>query len=605
MAVVLAAVAGMTAALGGLADARAESPTAAASGSSGGKIILKAGWTNDPDNLNPFIGYESSSYEIWRLNYDLLVGWDAATLVPKPELAESWSVSDDGKVWTFNIRRDATWQDGEPVTAKDVAWTYNAIIDHDLSNFTSYTEFIEKVETPDDYTVVFTCSEPKANMLGMWVFILPEHIWSKIPVKDLDKTYKNEPPIVGSGPFQVVEVKKGDYVRMIANKDYWGGAPTIDEVIYLTYQSADTMAQDIRSGNLDCAWNIPEAQIKPLDKLADVVAHAYTPISMDDLGFNCYTGEGSLGHPVLRNPAFRRALNFAVDKEQIKKIAYSGYGLVGQSIIQPEKYSDPDWHWEPAGDLANSFDLEKAKSMLEEAGYTDGDGDGIREYQGKPIELRLWARSESASSQKAGKLIAGWFGQIGLRIKYQVMDDGFIADKQFNYEGDTFAPDYDLFIWGWGEDVDPMFILSVFTTSQIESWSDCNWSNAEYDALFKEQARTIDSEKRKQIIDRMQQIFSEESPYIVLMYPANYEAYNVAKWTGWVRSPAGKNGCVWYSATVSDSYMKLKPKVAAQEAGGGSNTGLIVGIVAAAAVVLGIVVWAVLRRRPKATEEDS
>jgi peptide/nickel transport system substrate-binding protein len=595
--IVALATAGGLAAVLATGTAGAESPSP-----SGDKIVLKTGWTNDPDNLNPFIGVEGTCYEIWRLNYDLLTSWDAATLAPKPELAESWTVSDDGKVWTFKIRHGATWQDGEPVTAKDVAWTYNTIIENELSNFTGYTEFIEKVETPDDYTAVFTCSAPKANMLALWVPILPEHLWSKLPVEAIDTVYKSEPPIVGSGPFQTVEVKKGGYVRMVANKDYWGGAPTIDEVIFLTYQSADTMAQDVRSGNLDAAWNIPEAQIKPLDSLPDVVAHAYTPVGLDQLGINCYTGKGSLGNPVLRDPAFRRALNHAVDKEQIKKIAYSGYGIMGLSIIQPDRYSDPDWHWAPPEPYV--FDLETAKSQLDAAGYKDTDGDGIRDYKGEPITLRLWARSESVSSQKAGKLIAGWFGQIGLDIDYQVLDDGFISDKQFNTDGDIFAPDYDLFIWGWGGDIDPNFILSIFTTSQIQGWSDCNWSNAEYDELFKEQQRTIDPQARKLLIDRMQQIFYDESPYIVLMYPANYEAYNTGKWTGWVRSPAGDNGAVWFTATHRDSYMKLKPKVAEEGAGGGSNTGLIVGIVAAAVVVIGIAAWIVMRRRPKATEED-
>ncbi|MBM3146707.1 MAG: ABC transporter substrate-binding protein, partial [Actinobacteria bacterium] len=550
-----------------------------ASPAAGEKIILRAGWTNDPDNLNPFIGYESSSYEIWRLNYSLLTGWNAETLEPQPDLAESWEVSDDGKIWTFKIRQDATWHDGTPVTAKDVAWTYNTIIQEELSAFTLYTEFIEEVETPDDYTAVFVCSQPKANMLGLWIPILPGHIWGKVPAKALAETFENEPPLIGSGPFQVVEWKKGEYVQMKAYKDYFGGAPTLDEVIFQTYQNSDTMAQDMKAGALDAAWNIPEAQVKPLNALDDVTAHGYTPIGMDELGFNCYEGAASLGHPVLRDAAFRRALNYAVDKEQIKKIAYSGYGIPGLSIIQPDKYTDPDWHWQPPEPY--EFDLEKAKTELDAAGYGDTDGDGIREYEGEPIVLRLYARSESASSQKAGKLITGWFEQIGLKIKYEVIDDGVLADKQFNSnDNDEFAPDFDMFIWGWGGDIDPNFILSIFTTDQIESWSDCNWSNAEYDELFKEQQRTIDPQARKQIIDRMQEIWYEESPYIILQYPDNFEAYNTGKWTGWVRSPA-ENGAVWYTATAFDSYMNLKPNTEAAGDAGGSNTGLIVGIIVA------------------------
>ena len=117
-----------------------------------------------------------------------------------------------------------------------------------------------------------------------------------------------------------------------------------------------------------------------------------------------------------------------------------------------------------------------------------------------------------------------------------MIDDGALGDKQYAYDGDEFAPDFDMFIWGWGGDVDPNFILSVLTTSSIESWSDCNWSNAEYDKLFLEQQTTIDLQERIDIVHRMQEIVYDESPYIPLVYPLDLEAANKGKWTGWVRA---------------------------------------------------------------------
>ncbi len=180
------------------------------------------------------------SYEIWALNYDLLVGFRAKDWPTSP--ASGWRPTgrppDDGKVWTFTITDKAKWQDGEPLTAADVAFTYNYVIENEMGLFIDYVKFITKVEATDDTHVVFTCSKPKANMLGLWIPILPEHIWSKIPPKDAEKSFKNPPPIIGSGPFQTVEVKKGSFVRMVANKDYWKGAPKIDEVIFQTYQNA-------------------------------------------------------------------------------------------------------------------------------------------------------------------------------------------------------------------------------------------------------------------------------------------------------------------------------------------------------------------------------
>jgi peptide/nickel transport system substrate-binding protein len=589
---------GLTGALAG-----SESPAPA-----GGKTTLRLGWTNDPDNLNPFIGYESSSYEIWSINYELLCGFAAEDLTNQPGvgLASAWETSDDGLVWTFTLPEGITWQDGEPFTAADVAFTFNYIIDNELGMFIDYVTFIESVEAPDDTHVVFTCSKPKANMLGLWIPILPEHIWSTIDPATVEDSYQNKPPLVGTGPFQCVEWKKGEYARMEANQNYWKGAPQIDEVIFQTYTNQDTMAQDLKAGNLQTAWNIPSAQFDQLDADPNLVSINGQLPGYDELGFNCADKSvypKSTGHPVLTDPAFRSALHWAVDKEKIASIAYNGNGKPADTIIQSDFYGeDVDYHWEPPADDPDTyvFDLERARQELDEAGYTDGDGNGIREYEGEDIELRLYARTESPESQSAGKFIAGWFEEIGLKIDYEVIDDGRLGDLQYAYDGDDYAPDFDLFIWGWGGDIDPNFILSIMTTDSIEAWSDCMWSNAEYDELFLQQQTQIDLQERIATVHRMQEIVYEESPYIPLVYPLELEAYDEANWQGWVRSSGGK-GLVWYN-TLPDTYLAVQPGAAEEEAGGGSNTALIVGIVAAVVVVGLIIVFVVRGRGGKAEE---
>ena len=588
--------------LWGIASAVASSESPAADG---GKTILRLGWTNDPDNLNPFIGYESSSYEIWAINYELLVGFRASDFanVPGVGLATAWETSPDGKVWTFTITDKSTWQDGEPLTASDVAFTFNYCIDNELGMFIDYVKFIDKVEAPDATHVVFTCSKPKANMLGLWIPILPEHIWSKVDPKEVETKFKNDPPIIGSGPFQTVEWKKGEYVRMVANKDYWRGAPKVDEVIYQTYQNSDTMAQDIKTGAIQSAWNIPSAQLDPLNNEPDLEAIRAVTIGFDQLGFNCADQAKfpkSTGHPVLQDAAFRTALQWAVDKDKIVAIGYSGNAAAADTIVTRDFYPpDADFHLTPEDPYI--FDLEKAKAALEAAGYTDGDGNGIREYEGKDITLRLYARAESTESQNCGKLITGWFESVGVDIDFEVIDDAALGDKQYAYEGDQFAPDFDLFIWGWGGDVDPNFILSVLTTGSIESWSDSNWSNAEYDQLFLDQQTTIDVQERIAIVHEMQQIVYDESPYIPLVYPKDLLAANKGTWTGWVRANNDK-GAWWYN-TQPDTYVAVHPGSAAPAEGdGGSSTGLIVGIVIAAIVVILLVVL-LLRRRGRAETE--
>ncbi|HEY5388033.1 MAG TPA: ABC transporter substrate-binding protein [Thermoleophilia bacterium] len=574
-----------------------------------GKVVYKVGILGEPDNLNPFVGYLWSSFEMWYLTYEPLVGYDYATLAPTKGaqatgLATDWSVTPDGKTWTFTIRNNAKWDDGVPLTANDVAFTYNYIIDNELSNFTTYTEGITNVVAVDDTTVRFECSQPKANMLNVWVPILPEHVWSKISGKDAAGKYANKPPWVGSGPFKCVEWKKNSYVKLVANKGYWRGAPKIDELYFEYYTNADTMVQDLKSGAIDGVTGLLDAQYRQLLTEPGIEARTVHVNGFDELGFNCYTGP-SRGNPVLKDVKFRQALNWAVDKDKICAVAYGGHALPATTVITADYYNDPDWHWEPPADVVYGFDLEVAKQKLDAAGYKDTNGDGVRESNGKPIELRLAARSDSQISQSVGKLLAGWFKSIGLKIELSTMDDGALTDQMYATKDGKFNPDYDMFLWGWYSDLDPGSILGYFTTSQINSWSDCAWSNAAYDKLFKEQNRTLDPAARKALIDQMQQILYTESPYIVTAYSNDLEAYNVAKWQGYAASPAKVGNVLFppYGNAGSENFLLIEPKSGAAAATAKSNTPLVVAIVAAVAALIVIVLLVVRARRPRSVEE--
>ncbi len=574
------------------AQASSESPA------SSKKVTLRVGWMMNPDNLNPFVGYQTTSYVLYHLNYDLLVKYDQETLQPKPGLAESWEHSADGKTWTFHIRKGVKWQDGEPFTAHDVAFTYNYIIDNEMGAYTMYTTYIEKVEATDDYTAVFTCSQPVATMLQGWVPILPEHIWAKIDPKKAGTTFRNDPPVVGTGPFQVVEWKKNSYVRLVANKDYWGGAPHIDELIFRIYTTPESLADDLRTGAIDLTSALGEAQYNKFKGMEGFGAIKTLDDCFRSIGINVYAKE-SLGNPVLLDPEFRRALACAVDHEKIAKIAYQGMAIPADSMLPSGYWKEPlDYHWTPPADQRQDFDLEKAAQMLEEAGYKDSDGDGVREYKGEPIKLRLWALADQPAYASAGKLITDWYQQIGLDIDFSVHDDGYVSDHVYNTVDGKLTPDYDLFVWGWDGDYDPGFLLSVYLTSQINQWSDSGWSNAEYDRLFEEQAACLDPQERKDIIWQMEELFYNEAPNIVLVYPQGADIYDTEHWTGWLRQPGG-------SGTVANewTYLNLRPKVAAT-GDEGSSTGLIVGIVVAAVVVIGGVVWFVVHRRRRGGEAE-
>jgi peptide/nickel transport system substrate-binding protein len=596
-------------AMGSESPAADASASAAAPADDSGKVIYKIGWTRQPDNLNPFIGYEAPAFEAWYLTYDSLIGYDPKTLsatkgANSTGLATDWSVSDDGLVWTFTIRENAKWSDGVPLTAKDVAFTYNYIIKNDLSNFTAYTNLIDEATAVDDYTVQFTCSKPKPDMTRHWVPILPEHIWSKISPKAAAQSFQNTPPWVGSGPFTCTEWKKNSHVSYVANPTWWGSKPKIDELYFTFYTNGDTMLQDIKAGNIDGACGLVATQIKQLQNDPDLEARAVAADGFDELAFNCYTGP-SKGHPVLKDAKFRQALNWAMDLDKANALVFMGYTKAGTTIIPPNYYTDPDWHWEPPADVKYTFDPEMAKQKLEEAGYKDADGDGIREYKGEPIELRLVARSESTEEQQFAKLIAGWYKDVGVKVNLEVMDSSTLTSTILAEEDGELTPDYDMFLWGWYLDFDPGSMLSYFTKSQIGNWSDCYWTDPEYEKLYKQQAEELDPTKRKELIDRMQQILYEQSPYIVTDYKPDFEAYNTAKWEGYIAvpEPNGNSLVPPFGNGGYANFLTIQPKVAdATQESGGTSMGVWIAIVAAVVVVAIVVVVIVRRRRPEAEE---
>ena len=246
----------------------------------------------------------------------------------------------------------------------------------------------------------------------------------------------------------------------------------------------------------------------------------------------------------------------------------------------------PSYHWEPAADQAYKYDPEETKTQLDLAGYQDKNGDGFRETKdGKPLSLRLLVTNDSPENQTAAKLIAGWFKDVGLKVNLKIVDAGVLLDAQYNYKGDTYAPDYDMYIWFWTYDVDPEMMLGVPTPQQIEGWNDTLWTDPEYTKLFTQQEQTIDVEKRIPLVQRMQEIVWQSSPYLIFAYPYQLEAYRSDKWEGVVPSPSdyeGYDGAAFYNYMNVDTYKQVQPKVAtAATSDTGANTTVlvIVGVV--------------------------
>ena len=593
----------------GLGSALAASPAASPS-SSAGQVVLKLGWTEEPDNLNVFVGYYSTCWEIWALNYDYLFGsgdhnqptLDLATEFPT---TQNGGISPDGKVWTVHIRSGVKFQDGVPLTAADVAFTYNYVIKNDMTQYTSYVTGIETAKALNPTTVQLTCAHPMALgfMEAQSVPILPEHIWARVSPQAAASTFGEKPPIIGSGPFETVAFVKGSYIKMVRNPTYWGPKPAIQTIYFETYENAETMVSDLRAGRLDGAWGIPVAEFTQLQSVKGIKAIAYPYYALDDLEFNCYDKASSLGNPVLRDPRFRQALNYAIDKQRLCGLAYDGLAQPGTTIITPNTFTNPDYHWQPPASQAYTFDLAKANQLLTAAGYPLKNGVRLNK-QGKPIVLRLETPTDKPTEQIEAKLITGWLQQLGLKIKFSVVDSGALDDDMLNAHGNAWAPNFDMVVWDLVGDYDPGQTMDYLTTSQFGLNNDYFWSNARYDKLAVAQASALDPQRRQAIIWQMQQIMYQQTPDVVLTYPNDLEAVNTAKWTGWTQMFGG-TGPAWNCEGNNTSYFNLRPAVLTAATSGSSNTTLIVVVVVVVIVVAGVAFVFIWRRRGRRVEDEA
>ncbi len=564
-----------------------------------GKVIYRLGTTEVYDGFNPFANWSGSTWDAFRLCYDFLTWYDQDYKVT-PDFASSWTVSPDAKVWTFTTRADMKWSDGVPMTAGDAAFTYNWILDTEQWAYIQYLDGVQKVEAPDDTTLVITCDKPNAGMLGLYIPILPEHIWSKVPDKDMETV--TGLPLVGSGPFRLGDIKKDKWIQLLPNPDYpeeLGGPPKVDEFWYVFSQNADSMVEDYKAGVLDAIMGFPASYYDVLKQEPGTAVSKSPAIGFHELGFNVWDDPKSKGNPLLKDVAIRQALNYAIDKESIVSTAMSGLAIPGTSLISPVQGI---WHYEVPEDQQYTYDPEKAKQILEAAGYADADGDGVREnVKGEKLEFRYAAFNEYPEDQAAAKKIVSYAADVGIKLDLEIMDEGAFSDQAYD-NGDD-----DIFMWNWRGDIDPGFMLSTFTTTQILNWGDSNYSNPDYDQLYKDQLAAVNPEDpsdptaRAEIVHRMQDILYRDSPYIIMWYNINLEAYNTAEWTGYALVPPG-DGAPFFNLTRT-TYQDLQPKVAetttTSGAGGSNWIWIVLGI--AAVTVIAIIVWLV--KRPRRVEE--
>jgi len=515
--------------------------------SSEGVHSFRIGNTLDIDTLNPLSSELTIGFEIFLLIYDPLVRYDE-NYEPVGCLAETWDASEDGLTWTFYLREGVLWHDGESFTSEDVKFTYDMMIENEQGYmYNSYLSGITGIECPDEKTVVITTDAPKANMLMNTTPILPKHIWEEIAPEELG-LYPNETPI-GTGPFKFDSRSPG-VVKLVKNDSYFGTVPAIDECIFIAYSNTDTMAQALSLGEIDAAFNLSASQKAQLEKDSNITFISGEIPGFTQIGINLWDDPESGGNPLLRDKAIRHAIEYAVNKPKIIDMVYGGEGEEGTTLLNPGQY----YHYEPTANELRSYSPAKAEALLDAAGYTDTDGDGIREdADGNKLEFRLITIADNVDEVKAGQMIASDCKAVGISIINETMDDGALADE-------IYAGTYDMFIWGWGGDLDPSVMLAILKTDEIGNLNETYFSNARYDELYEEQLNMIDEEERQAAVFEMQKIAYEEAPYLILVYDNNLQAIRSDRWEGFKRIP--KDTGLFFMNLTHDNYINVKPVAA-------------------------------------------
>ncbi len=532
--------------------------------------LLRVGTTQDLDAMNPFETALVVGFEVFSLNYELLVSFDQA-LAPAPGYAESWEANAAGDEYTFTIPEGKLWSDGEPATAEDARWTFQLVLDAVASDAGSLclgyldpyvvNASVTEVAAPDEQTFVVSLERPNDRILQTYIPILPKHIWEGETFETIcDNQF--EAPIVGSGPFQAQEWQTGQSVSFAANPNWTASELAMDEIVLQFFDSEDTMAQALQGDELDYAQGVLSEQFDQLQGTEGITTVAGTANGFTELGFNTYgTGTGNTiedggpATPALLDPVFRDALGYAIDKDALVERVLGGYGEPGTTQVPPFQTR---WHKEPA--TPRTFDIEEAGRRLEAGGYALNDQNQRLDKDGNPIVLDLVFPDSDATYASSAEFITEWWAELGITVNSAQYDSDTLVDLMLPPEADGTA-DYDLFIWGWAGDVDPNSLLEIFTCDQIGNSSDSMYCNPEYDELFQQQNVAETPEERKALIDEMQEIVYNEAPYHILYYDASLHAYRTDKFSGWVNQPENGTPLFGYGPY---GYLQLQPASAAE-----------------------------------------
>lgn len=487
----------------------------------GEEVVLRVGASDAFTIGNPFNQVSLTDARMRSYIHPFLVSYS-----PEGELigsfAQDWTVSDDGLTYTFDTVEDARWSDGEPLTARDAAYTIDMVLryrDGATARRAGQVAGITSVEAPDDDTLVLTYEEVNVSALDLLsqLPILAEHVWSEIEGDDGEglAAFTNTDPMVSGGPFVLRDFREEVSVFEV-NEHWYGPQPGFDVLAVTLFSNPDAMVGALRDGDVDMIVGVPPTAVESVRALDGVVVtevagsqyqYMYPNLDRDD-------------KPYLLDPAFRRAVGHAIDRDAIAGNVFDGTLAPNPSSIGP--YT-PDWH---NPDVEQPFDLDLADQILTEAGYTLDDS-GRRLADGEPISFEIFTVTTNDGGARTYEAIARTLAELGIETTTRVLDPAGAND----YEN------FDAGIFNGSSTMDPSRELRIFTCPPDSGFNPTSFCDPSYDELFEQQATELDAGARREIVHEMQRwLVEEQSVLWVLGYQNGYVIHR-AEWSGFEGYP--------------------------------------------------------------------
>jgi peptide/nickel transport system substrate-binding protein len=353
---------------------------------------LVTGSISDARTLVPILASDSASSDITGMVFNGLVKYDK-NINLTGDLAEGWDIEDGGLTIIFHLRKNVSWQDGSPFTARDVEYTYQKLIDPKVRTpYSGDFERVRSLEVIDDFTVKITYKEPFSPGLASWGMpIMPRHILEK---EDLNKTDFSRHPI-GTGPYVFKSWKTQEKIELVSNKKYFEGEPYISRYIYRVIPDESTLFLELQTEGIDSTGLTPLQYLRQTD--TPFLKRRYRKFRLPSFGFT-YLGF-NLNNEKFKDIRVRQALNYAVDKGEIVRIVLLGLGRVSTGPFVPDS-------WAYNKDVAPcEYDPKKAKELLKDAGWSDKDNDGILEKDGVKFEFTIITNQGNEERLKSAQII--------------------------------------------------------------------------------------------------------------------------------------------------------------------------------------------------------